>query len=69
MTTEVSRRLQESKDAQAVIRELGANLTSLNAMGFARLHRAVDTLNEHVEWFVAYIAAEIAIEKAAKVKA
>lgn len=66
--TEVARRLQESKDAQAVIRELGANLANIDAIGLARLHRAVDTLNEHVEWFVAYIAAEIENEKAAKVK-
>jgi len=64
--TEVSRRLQESKEAQAVIRELeGADLTP---MALARLLRACDTLNANVEWFVAYIAAEIAIEKAAKVK-
>ena len=67
MTAEVSRRIQESKDAQAVIRELdGAELTPIV---LARILRAVDTLNANVEWFVAYIAAEIAIEKAAKVKA
>jgi hypothetical protein len=65
--TEVARRLQESKDAQAVIRELdGVELTQ---MSLARLLRACDTLNANVEWFVAYIAAEIAIEKAAKAKA
>lgn len=67
MTTEVQRRLQESKDAQAVIRELDG--AELDQMALARLLRACDTLNANVEWFVAYIAAEIAIEKAAKVKA
>ena len=63
--SEVARRLAESKQAQSIIRELNQDLSALDQIGLARLLLAVDTLNENVAWFVAYIAAEMAIEKAA----
>lgn len=66
--TEVARRLSEAKQAQSIMRELSQDYSQLDQMGLARLLRAVDTLNEHVAWFTAYIAAEMAIEKAAKAK-
>ena len=64
--SEVKRRLAESKQAQSIIRELNQDLSALDQIGLARLLFAVDTLNENVAWFVAYIAAEMAIEKAAQ---